>query len=155
MAPPQEAISFQENVPTQINIPPGTFYSFLHLTSAKPPPNHKSFLPNVPVRSFGTGVNGTLQSRKMNFKRSVVESRKSTSACFTFWKQINAHLDVWAGPWTMPSNMVSKPMGLPHTSTSCLRSSDTERKPNPRPSRDAMRSSFLTADTRPWGEQTT
>ena len=52
----QEAVvSFQENVPTQINVPPGTFYSFLLHTGAKPPPNLKSFFPNVPVRLFGTG----------------------------------------------------------------------------------------------------
>ena len=43
MAHPQEAISFEENVPTQINVPPGTFYSFLLRTGAKPPPNHKRF----------------------------------------------------------------------------------------------------------------
>ena len=55
MAHPQETISFEENIPTQINVPPGTFYSFLLRTGAKPPPNHKSFLPNVPVRLFGTG----------------------------------------------------------------------------------------------------
>ena len=86
MAPPQEAISFHENVLTQINIPPGTFYSFLYLTSAKPPPNHKSFLPNVPVRSFGTGVNGTLQSRKMNFKKSVVEIEEIDKRVFYILK---------------------------------------------------------------------
>ena len=55
MAHPQEAISFEENVPTQINVPPGTFYSFLLRTGAKPPPNLKSFYPIVPVRLFGSG----------------------------------------------------------------------------------------------------
>ena len=43
MAHPQEPIGFKENIPTQINIPRRTFYSFLVRTGAKPPPQPQKF----------------------------------------------------------------------------------------------------------------